>query len=79
MKTIIIIMALVVAYLTPMFIIKAIKSDGDRSQNYTILSGICLSLLLLYLTALLNSWLNFCKKMMEKYHQNFFGAIKIKT
>ncbi len=55
METIIIIMALVVAYLTPVFIIKAIKSDGDRSQNYTILSGICLSLLLLYLTALLNS------------------------
>ena len=55
MKTTIIIIALVVAYLTPMFIIKAIKSDGDRSQNYTILSGISLSLLLLYLTALLNS------------------------
>lgn len=55
MKTIIIIVALVVAYLTPTFIIKAIKSDGDRSENYTILSGICLSLLLLYLTALLNS------------------------
>ena len=36
MNAIIIIMALVVAYLTPMFIIKAIKSDGDRSQNYTI-------------------------------------------
>lgn len=66
MKTIIIIVALVVAYLTPTFIIKAIKSDGDRSENYTILSGICLSLLLLYLTALLNSWLNLLWKMMEK-------------
>ena len=40
MNAIIIIMALVVAYLTPMFIIKAIKSDGYRSQSYTILSGI---------------------------------------
>lgn len=55
MNAIIIIMALVVAYLTLMFIIKEIKSKRDRSQNYTILSGICLSLLLLYLTALLNS------------------------
>lgn len=55
MKTIIIIVALVVAYLTPMFIIKAIKSDGDKSKNYTILSGICLSLLILYLTALIIS------------------------
>lgn len=55
MNAIIIIMALVVAYLTLMFIIKEIKSNRDRSQNYTILSGICLSLLLLYLTALLNS------------------------
>lgn len=54
----IIIIALVVAYLTPMFIIKAIKSDGDKSKNYTILSGICLSLLILYLTALIISWLN---------------------
>ena len=54
----IIIIALVVAYLTPMFIIKAIKSDGDKSNNYTILSGICLSLLILYLTALIISWLN---------------------
>lgn len=44
MNTIIIIMALVLAYLTPIFIIKAIKSDGGRSQNYRILSGTCLSL-----------------------------------
>lgn len=56
MVTIIIIMAHVVAYLTPTFIIKAIKSDGDKSQHYTILSGICLSLLILYLTALFNSY-----------------------